>query len=90
MSVKDSKKLQRGWVGYVFCSPGTSRNRGVITLVNKHLQFKCIKEVKDEEGQCLIILAEVQGRKLILANSYAPNADDPLFDPCFLLTLNVN
>lgn len=25
------------------------------------------------------ILAEVQGRKWILANSYAPNADDPLF-----------
>lgn len=79
MSVKDSKKLCRGWAGYVFCSPGASRSRGVITLVSKHLQFKCIKEVKDGGGRYLIILADVQGKKLKLANSYASNVDDPLY-----------
>lgn len=79
LSLKDAKKLHRGWVGDVFCSPGASQSRGVITLVNKQLQFKCLKEVKDGEGRCLTILAEVQGKKIILANSYAPNVDDSMF-----------
>lgn len=79
LSVRDSKKLCKGWVGSVFCNSGTSQSRGVITLINKQLQFKCLKEVKDEEGRMLIIRAEVQGKTLILANTYAPNADVPSF-----------
>lgn len=79
LSLKDANKLCKGWVGKVFCSAGTSQSRGVITIVNKHLQFKCLKEIKDIEGRILIILADIQGRTLILANTYAPNNDAPGF-----------
>lgn len=45
--------------------------------MNKQLQFKCIKELK--EGRILIILAKIQGRACILANTCAPNREDPRF-----------
>lgn len=31
----------------VFYSVGSSKSKGVITLVSKHLQFKCLKQIKD-------------------------------------------
>lgn len=77
--MKEANKLCKGWVGKVFCRAGTSQRRGVITLINRQLQFKCLKEIKDEEGRMLCILADIQGRKLILANTYAPNNDEPAF-----------
>ncbi len=43
------------------------------------MQFKCIKESRDETGQILLLLSEIQGHKVILANIYGPNNDDPTF-----------
>lgn len=43
------------------------------------MQFKCIKESRDEAGRGLLLLSEIQGHKVILANVYAPNTDDPTF-----------
>ena len=58
---------------------GHLKVRGVAILINKGLQFRLRKEVKDEEGRIIIILAEIQGQTLILANIYAPNVDHPNF-----------
>lgn len=74
---QESQKLCKDWVGHVFYSTGSSQSRGVITLVNKNLQFKCINEKRDKEGRIIVILAELQGRPYILANTYVPNSDDP-------------
>ena len=79
MSKEESEKLCTGWVGHVFYSTGSSKSKGVIILVSKHLQFKCIKQIKDNSGRMIIILAEIQSQKLILANIYAPNLDDQTF-----------
>ena len=79
MSVGESQKLRGDWVGWVYCSPGTSQSRGVITLINKHVQFNCLKEARDGDGRIMVVLAEIQGQALILANSYAPNVDNPEF-----------
>lgn len=79
MSKEESEKLCTGWVGHVFYSIGSSKSRGVITLVSKHLQFKCLKQIKDNSGRIVIVLAEIQSQKMILANIYAPNLDDPVF-----------
>lgn len=35
--------------------------------------------VKDEDGRTLLLLAEIQGHRMILSNVYAPNIDDPTF-----------
>ncbi len=79
MSKEESEKLCVGWVGHVFYSIGSVKSRGVIILVSKHLQFKCLKQFKDSSGRMIIILAEIQSQKLILATIYAPNLDDPNF-----------
>ena len=60
-------------------SAGSSKSRGVAILINKGLQFGLRKEVKDEEGRIIIILAEIQRQTLILANIYAPNVVHPHF-----------
>lgn len=62
-----------------FYSIGSSKSKGVIILISKHLQFKCIKQIKDNSGRMIIVLAEIQSQKLILANIYAPNLDDQTF-----------
>lgn len=79
LSLLESQRLGAGWVGYVGANGGTSRSRGVAILINRHLQFKCIKQSKDEEGRLLAILCDIQGSKIIIANVYAPNIDDPSF-----------
>lgn len=76
MSKEESEKLCAGWVGHVFYSIGSSKSKGVIILVSKNLQFKCLKQIKDNSGRMIIVLAEIQSQKLILANIYAPNLDD--------------
>ena len=77
--LQESKKLCKDWVGFVGAACGSSNSRGVATLISKHLQFKCLKESKDDEGRILLILSEIQGNTVILANVYAPNVDDPSF-----------
>ena len=76
---QESVKLCRDWVGHVSFSAGSSKSRGVAILINKSLQFRLRREVKDEEGRIIIILAEIQGHALILANIYAHNVDQPNF-----------
>lgn len=79
LSEQESQKLCKDWVGHVFYSIGSSQSNGVITLVNKNLQFKCISEKCDTEGRIIVTLVELQGRLHILAKTYAPNGDDPNF-----------
>ena len=79
LSPPESQRLCRDWVGYVGAACGNSRSRGVATLINKHLQFKCLKESRDDEGRILLMLCQIQGHNVILANVYAPNIDDPSF-----------
>lgn len=58
---QDSQKLCMGWVGYVGAASGTSKSRGVATLIGKHLQFKCIQKSKDDAGRMMLMLCEIQG-----------------------------
>uniref|UniRef100_A0A8C6LVY0 Endonuclease/exonuclease/phosphatase domain-containing protein n=1 Tax=Nothobranchius furzeri TaxID=105023 RepID=A0A8C6LVY0_NOTFU len=44
-----------------------------------HLQFKCHWAFGDEAGRMLLLLAEIQGQKMILNNIYVPNFEDPSF-----------
>ena len=79
LSTEESEKLCRDWVSHVYYSVGSSQSRGVLTLINKKLQFKCIRQIKDTMGRILIILAEIQGHMIILTNIYAPNGHEPQF-----------
>lgn len=77
----DYKRLCGGWVGPVYASCGTSNSRGVMILVNRHLQFHCIREMSDTSGRFIAIVAEVQGHTIIIASVYAPNVYNPNFFP---------
>lgn len=79
MSPTEAMKLCNGWVGHVYYSEGSSNSRGVAILNNKNLQFKFLKQVKDNLGRIIMILVEIQGQEIILANIYAPNIEDPEF-----------
>lgn len=79
LSAEESEKLCRGWVSHVYYSVGSSQSCGVITLINRNLQFKCIRQFKDTRGRILIVVAEIQGHMIILTNVYAPNGDEPQF-----------
>ena len=76
---EEVRRLCWGWVGQVFASCGSNRSRGVMTLLNKRLQFKCLKELRDEAGRYVLLLSAVQGQTIIIANVYAPNMYDPGF-----------
>lgn len=76
---KESRKLCQDWVGHISALCGSSHSRVVAILIHKQLQFKCIRESRDEAGRDLVLLSEIQGHKVILANVCAPNTDDPTF-----------
>lgn len=61
-----SVKLCRDWVGHVSFSAGSSKSRGVAILINKGLQFRLRREVTDEGGRIIIILAEIQGHTMLI------------------------
>lgn len=79
LAMQEAEKLGRAFGDYMFCSEGSSNNKGVIILIKKHLQFRCIKQMKDKSGRVIMVWAEILGQNLLLANIYAPNIDDQIF-----------
>lgn len=67
------------WGGDLYCCCGTSRARGVITLIQKNLKYHINKEIKDQEGRVLILDISFNNQSIALANIYAPNEDTPSF-----------
>lgn len=57
---EESEKLCWEWVSHVYYSVGSSQSCGVLTLINKKLQFKCIRQSKDTMGRILIVVAETR------------------------------
>lgn len=75
----EALKLKQSWVGHVFHSSFSSKQNGVIILINKKLSFILLKEMKDKEGRMVCIHALINGSRTILCNIYAPNKGDPHF-----------
>lgn len=73
---EEALNLKRGWVGHVFHSSFSSKQNGVIILVNKNLSFILLREVKDDEGRMICIQALINGIKMMLCNIYVPNKGD--------------
>lgn len=54
LSAEESEKLCRGWVSHVYYNTGSSQSCGVLTLINRRLQCKYIRQFKDtREGSSL-------------------------------------
>jgi len=75
----EALKFKRDWVGHVFHSSFSSKQNGVMILINKKLNFVMLTEIKDDIGRIICIESLINGVKVILCNVYAPNKTDPGF-----------
>uniref|UniRef100_A0A3P8S8Y2 exodeoxyribonuclease III n=1 Tax=Amphiprion percula TaxID=161767 RepID=A0A3P8S8Y2_AMPPE len=76
---EESNKLQRDWVGGVFYSSASSKQRGVAILTRKNLNIKVHKQYSNKDGRWVAIDVDLFGVRNSLINIYAPNTDSPEF-----------
>ena len=77
---EDNKHEWRAEWGYqAFFGCGSSKSAGVAILFNNNFDFQISKAYIDPEGRFIICDLITSGKKLTLANIYAPNEDDPSF-----------
>jgi exonuclease III len=68
-------KWDKAWGGEKLFANGTSRKRGVVTLLPKDMDYKLLDEKKDPDGRYVALKIEIDGNKYGLINGYAPTAD---------------
>ena len=76
---KLEKQIRSEWGYEIFFSSYTSQARGVAILFNNNFDFQVKKEVKDEQGNFLILTIKTMLKELTLVNLYGPNRDNPEF-----------
>ena len=59
--------------GKMLFSHGSLSARGVAIFISKHIDFQLLHTYRDSEGRVLIVVLELNGIKLCIANIYAPN-----------------
>jgi exonuclease III len=65
----------KDWPGKKLFSNGTSRSRGVATLLPKNLEYILHKEILDPNGRFVALKLEIDGTMYGLINGYAPTSD---------------
>lgn len=76
---KDVNRIKDRWVGQAYHNTFKQKKRGVSILFSKHLSIQVEKEYKDKEGRVIVLLVNISGQNIIIANIYAPNIEDPDF-----------
>ena len=67
------------WNGECLFNNYKSNARGVAILFGKNLEYKVHKQIKDNEGNFLVIDVTAQHQRFTLINIYGPNSDSPSF-----------
>lgn len=70
---EDSNKMYIKGIQFYEKAFGTSKSRGVATLISSRVQFEKLKSVVDSEGRYLIIVGNINEETVTLVNIYAPN-----------------
>ena len=79
-SIKASEKFwSTQWGTKIWFSHGTNKARGVAILLDKTFPFKVHNVLTDNEGRYVMLYGSVENHKILLANVYAPNNDQPDF-----------
>ena len=77
---KTKEKIYRNeWGGKIVFDHGESNARGVCTLIAPHLDVTILKTTRSNEGRFLMVDLRIGEHKIMIANVYAPNEDDPVF-----------
>ena len=79
ISYKNERAFLKDWEGEAYISSISSESRGVAILFKRNLDFKIIKQEKDDEGNLLILEIQIQTFSFVLAVVYGPNNDSPAF-----------
>lgn len=83
LKVADHFRLRKGWLGQLYHSTFQGKARGAAILIHKSVPFISSKIVADPNGRYIIVSGSIHNTKLIFANVYAPNWDDPNFFKSF-------
>lgn len=73
-----SESIERFWQceyfrGKMFFSHGSPNSTGVITLISNSINFAVDRTLSDKNGRILILQGNIDGKKIVFANIYAPN-----------------
>ena len=78
-----TKGLERGikmeWGGPMFFANGSNKSRGVIIALAKDFDAKVRFTYSDPDSRALIVVIEIENKRITLVNVYAPNEDDSNF-----------
>ena len=73
------KQWQHEWGYKAHFSSHTSHSRGIVILMNNTFKFIVHKEIKDQNGNYLILDITIQEYRMTLVALYGPNEDTPTF-----------
>ena len=76
------------WEGPCYFSHGSNHSKGVLILINSHLDFQLQEVVKDTDGRYIIMQCSINGRKVVLCNVYFPTRNKELEQITFLEVLS--
>ena len=86
-----TSQLEKKWInewGYVGrIAPFSSTSRGVAILFRNTFEFKIHDEIKDPDGNFIILDVTIQDYRLTLVAVYGPNEDNPTFFENLKLTI---
>ena len=67
------------WGQKIIYSHGCSNARGVAILFKRNVEYEIKKVTRDDQGRFIVIDCVIDNQKMMIANVYAPNNDDPNF-----------
>ena len=60
-------------------STGSTKSAGVAVLINPKVPYKLVDIDSDQEGRNITLILEIENKKYLFSNIYAPNTDDTQF-----------
>ena len=69
----------QNWGGDIRFSHGRTGARGIAILIKTNLNYTILDTKKDKDGRIIIIKICIKDTIYVIANIYAPNADNPTF-----------
>ena len=72
-------RIRSEWGTGIYFSSFSSNAKGVAILINNNVEYKVIEEIKDLNGQFLLLHIKMFEKEFLLANIYGPNNDSPDF-----------
>ena len=79
-STKNVEKLWKSqFGGQIVYAHGESNARGCMLLIRRNVKCKIKRSIKCKQGRFVMVLVNIKGIDMLIANIYAPNTDDPLY-----------